>query len=52
MFYEIWAWVSIILGMAMCGVIIYFLAKKDDDRQKEEAARDYFDAHGHWPDEN
>ena len=25
MFYEIWAWVSIILGMAMCGVIIYFL---------------------------
>jgi hypothetical protein len=52
MFYEIWAWVSIILGMAMCAVIIYFLAQGDGDRRKEEAAREYFDAHGRWPDES
>ena len=43
---------SFILGMAMCAVIIYFLAQGDGDRRKEEAAREYFDAHGRWPDEN
>ena len=51
MFYEIWAWVSMVLGVGMCAVIIYFLAAKDHSREKEEAAREYFDAHGHWPDE-
>lgn len=51
MFYEIWTYISVVLGTAMCGVIIYFLVKKDDDREKEEAAREYFDQHGHWPDE-
>ena len=36
----------------MCGVILYFLVKGDgDDRLREEEAREYFDAHGHWPDE-
>ena len=51
MFYEIWAWISMVLGVGMCAVIIFFLVKKDDNREKEEAAREYFDAHGHWPDE-
>ena len=51
MFYEIWGWISMVLGTGMCAVIIYVLAAKDDSREKEEAAREYFDAHGHWPDE-
>ena len=25
MFYEIWAWIAVVLGVAMCAVIIYFL---------------------------
>ena len=40
-----------VLGVAMCAVIIYFLCRRTTDREKEEAAREYFDAHGHWPDE-
>jgi hypothetical protein len=48
---EIWTYISVALGFGMCGVVIYLLVKKDDSREKEEAAREYFDAHGHWPDE-
>ena len=52
MFYEIWSYVAVALGTAMCGVVLYFLIRGDgDDRDKEEAAREYFDQHGHWPDE-
>jgi hypothetical protein len=51
MFYEIWSYVGLALAAGMCGVILYFLVKADDDRAKEEEAREYFDAHGHWPDE-
>jgi hypothetical protein len=51
MFYEIWSYISIVLATGMCGVIVYFLIKGDDGREREEAAREYFDQHGHWPDE-
>ena len=48
---QIWAVVAVILALAMCVVVIWFLFNEGDDRQKEEEAREYFDAHGHWPDE-
>ena len=35
----------------MCVVVVYFLFEGRNDRAKEEEAREYFDAHGHWPDE-
>jgi hypothetical protein len=44
-------------GIAGAGLAIYamnwLIRKASDDRERaqEEAARDYFDAHGHWPDE-
>ena len=46
-------------GMAVGGGIAILLlnaiyrlgASGDADRQAEEAAREYFDEHGHWPDE-
>jgi hypothetical protein len=44
-------------GIAGAGLAIYAMnwlirkASDDRDRAQEEAARDYFDAHGHWPDE-
>jgi hypothetical protein len=48
---EIWTYVALVLSMAMCGVIVYFLVHGRDDREKEEEAREYFSQHGHWPDE-
>ena len=44
-------------GIAGAGLAIYamnwLIRKASDDRERaqEEAARDYFDAHGYWPDE-
>ena len=38
-------------GFGMCAVVVYFLIEGRNDRQREEEAREYFDAHGHWPDE-
>jgi hypothetical protein len=32
-------------------VILWALATGRGDRDREEAARRYFDEHGHWPDE-
>ena len=48
---EIWTYIAMALAVAMCCVVLYFLLHEGDDREKEEAAREYFDAHGHWPDE-
>jgi hypothetical protein len=48
-------------GWAMCvgaGLALLFLnvlfrmgAKGDEERDREEAAREYMATHGHWPDE-
>jgi hypothetical protein len=51
MLQDIYAAVAVILSIAMCVVVIYFLLTGRDDRAKEEEAREYFDRHGHWPDE-
>ena len=51
MFYEIWSYVALALATGMCGIVLYFLFQGDDDRRREEEAREYFDTHGHWPDE-
>jgi flagellar basal body-associated protein FliL len=51
MLLEIWTYISVVLSIAMCAIVVYFLFTGRDDRQKEEEAREYFDAHGHWPDE-
>ena len=48
-------------GWAMClgaagallllNLLFRYGAKGDREREAEETAREYFDAHGHWPDE-
>jgi hypothetical protein len=48
-------------GWAMClgsagallllNVLFRFGARGDQEREDEEAAREYFTEHGHWPDE-
>ena len=48
---QIWAVVAVALALAMCVVVVYFLITGRHDREREEQAREYFDAHGHWPDE-
>jgi hypothetical protein len=35
----------------VANVLFRMGASGDADRQEEEAARRYFDQHGHWPDE-
>jgi Flp pilus assembly pilin Flp len=43
------------LGAALSVLFLNWLfrqgVKGDEDRVREEAARDYFTKHGHWPDE-
>jgi uncharacterized membrane protein YccC len=48
-------------GLAMClgaagailllNVLFRLGARGDEEREREEAARDYLSEHGHWPDE-
>jgi hypothetical protein len=40
-----------VLGFVSIGVLIWFAAQGDPEREAEERARLYFDAHGRWPDD-
>jgi hypothetical protein len=44
--------VAVVLSLAMCVVVVYFLVTGRHDRDREEEAREFFDAHGYWPDED
>ena len=46
-----WSIVAIVGGLVMVGVIIYSMLTGFEERHAEEAARAYYDEHGHWPDE-
>jgi multisubunit Na+/H+ antiporter MnhC subunit len=48
---QLYAIVACVLGFAMCALVVYFLIQGRNDRDEDEAAREYFDRHGHWPDE-
>jgi hypothetical protein len=48
---TIWSVIAVIGGILVVAVILYCLLTGHDDRDKEEAAREYFDEHGYWPDE-
>jgi hypothetical protein len=39
------------LAVLLLNVFIRIGAKGDRERDREEAAREYFAEHGHWPDE-
>jgi hypothetical protein len=51
MFETIWSIIATIAGFGMVAVVLYFLVTGAHDRDEDEAARVYFDEHGHWPDE-
>jgi hypothetical protein len=46
---------SMLMGSAFAVLLLNFFfrigAEGDNDRDKEEAARVFFDEHGYWPDE-
>jgi len=39
------------LSLILLNVFFRFGAKGDEERAAEDAAREYFSTHGHWPDE-
>jgi uncharacterized membrane protein len=47
----IWSIIAIAGAILVVVVIFYFLITGRNDRDDDEAAREYFDRHGHWPDE-
>jgi hypothetical protein len=49
---TIWSVIGVVGGLAMVGVILWFLVNGVGDREREEEARRYYDEHGHWPDES
>jgi hypothetical protein len=51
MLQELYAAVAVVLSLAMCVVVLYFVLSGRHDRDKDEEAREFFDAHGYWPDE-
>ena len=48
---TIWSIIALLGAIAVVGMIAYFIATGRHDREADEAARRYFDEHGHWPDE-
>jgi hypothetical protein len=48
---TIWSIVAALGALVVVGVIFYYWIARDHDREREQAARRYFDEHGHWPDE-
>ncbi len=49
---TIWSIIAFLGAIAVVGMIAYFIATGRNDRDEDEAAREYFDEHGHWPDES
>jgi hypothetical protein len=40
-----------VVGFVAIGVLIWFAAKGDPEREAEERARLFYDVHGRWPDD-
>ncbi|MEA2167855.1 MAG: hypothetical protein QOF76_1155 [Solirubrobacteraceae bacterium] len=38
-------------GVVLIGGLLWAAKKGNGDREEEQAAREYFTLHGHWPDE-
>ncbi len=47
----VWAIIALVSSVGSIALLIYLQANGRRDREDEDAARDFFDRHGHWPDE-
>ena len=43
--------VAVVAGLAAIASLVWIARRPDADRADEDSARDFFDRHGHWPDE-
>lgn len=45
---------TVLGSFAVCAWLVWIIARGsgEPDRRAEEAARDYYDVHGRWPDES
>lgn len=48
---TIWSVVGILGGAAGIGALVWAARDGHSDRDDEDAAREFYDAHGRWPDE-
>ncbi len=44
-------WISVGLAVASIPIFVLVIRTGHDERHDEDAARAFFDEHGHWPDE-
>lgn len=51
MFSTVANYVAVVLGFGALGYLIWLAAHRDVERDDEDDARAFFDAHGRWPDE-
>lgn len=49
---QIWSIIALVASVGLIVVVWYFILTGRHDRDRDEEARDYFTAHGHWPDED
>jgi hypothetical protein len=49
---TIWSIIALVGATLVVAMIAYFIATGRNDREEDEAARRFFDEHGHWPDES
>lgn len=47
----IWSAVGVVGGLGGIIVLLWAARTGQSDRDDEDAARDFYDAHGRWPDE-
>jgi len=47
----VWAVIALVASVGSIALLIYLQARGRTDREEEDAARDFFDRHGRWPDE-
>jgi len=47
----VWSIIALVGGLGSIVVLVRFAGGGNADREAEDAARDFYDLHGHWPDE-
>jgi len=47
-----WDWFAVLASFAAIGWFVKVMLTGDDERLEEDEARQYFDRHGRWPDED
>ena len=49
---TIWGAIGVVGGLGCVIMLAWFIGRGHGDRDDEDAARDFYEAHGRWPDED